>query len=215
MPGPRYSLSEAASYLGVTHERAYALLKAGQLPGERRGSQWTVPVSALRHLEHNMWRGAGRPLAQSSAWKLLSARLPSWSSGDLLELDGLRRRLRARSSHAEVHLASGLLDRFRQDERVVLGGRDAAVEFAPVDPLDSVDAYVRRSDIDGLLDSYVMREVPEEANVHLHVVDDAQWPFGDGARSVEPWVAWLDLADAQDRAADTLLDRLVGGRVLA
>jgi hypothetical protein len=26
-------------------------------------------------------------------------------------------------------------------------------------------------------------------------------------------VAWLDLADSQDRAADTLLDRLTGGQV--
>ena len=52
-------------------------------------------------------------------------------------------------------------------------------------------------------------------NLHLHVVDDSAWPFAEDQRYVEGWAAWLDLADGGDRAADRLLDRLMGGRLIA
>ena len=216
VPGARLSLSEAAHQLGVSSKRVYAMLRAGQLPGERRGSQWTVPAVAVRNLDHNIWRGPGRPLAQSSAWKLLRKELFAQAPQSLAELDGLRRRLRARSRHLEVFVPTGLLDRLRDDRRIVLGGRDAALELGtPLDLLESVDVYIHCSDLERLLLDYAAVEVPEGANVHLHVIVDEDWPFDGDQRWVDGWTAWLDLADARDRAADTLLDRLIGGRLRA
>jgi excisionase family DNA binding protein len=216
MPGARLSLSEAAERLGVSTKRVYAMLRAGQLPGERRGSQWTVPASAVYSLNNNIWRAPGRPLAQSTAWKLMHSDLRCKPHRSQAELDALRRRLRARSQHLEVSVPSGLLDRVRHDRRVVVGGRDAALEIGtPIDLLEVIDVYVRAGDLEGFLHDHAAAEVIEDSNVHVHVVDDAHWPFEHDQRMTDEWTAWLDLADARDRAADTLLDRLVGGRLHA
>ncbi|HUF33378.1 MAG TPA: hypothetical protein VMN58_09255 [Acidimicrobiales bacterium] len=109
-----------------------------------------------------------------------------------------------------------MLASLRADPGIVLSGRDAAAEAgAPVDPGGEIDAYVRRSGADALVRGVRAREVLENANLLLHVVDDDVWPFERGQRYAAPWVAWLDLEDRQDRAAGTLLDRLLGGRIRA
>ena len=99
---------------------------------------------------------------------------------------------------------------------MVLGGRSAAEQLGvPVGERDAVDVYVRQSDELDLLSSISANPEYEAPNIHLHVVEDAAWPFVADQRHVEGWVAWLDLADGQDRSADALLDRLAGGRILA
>jgi len=208
MPGNLLTLTEAAERLGVSRRRVDALVLAGQLAGERVGRQWVVPAVAVRRAEHTRWRAPGRPLAQLSAWKLLAA----GPSKDV-ELDWTRRRLRARARHREFYVHPGMLARLRDDARLVLGGREAASAFgAPVDSGEEFDAYVRAGQLEAFLEEYVATEVVEGANLHLHVVEDAAWPFDDDSRLAGPWVAWLDLADRQDRAADALLDRLIGVR---
>ncbi len=57
------------------------------------------------------------------------------------------------------------------------------------------------------------RRTFEGANLIFHVIEDDAWPFESQQTHADAWTAWLDLADAEDRAADPLLDRLVGGRV--
>jgi hypothetical protein len=108
-----------------------------------------------------------------------------------------------------------VLEALRNNPNVVLSGRDAAVEAGvPVDAGD-VDGYVRECDVGSLIRMVRAREVFDDANVHLHVVDDGVWPFEPGQRLAPPWVAWLDLEDSEDRAAVTFLDRLLGGRIRA
>jgi excisionase family DNA binding protein len=216
MPGDRLTLTEAGVRLGVSRRRVEAMVQAGQMPAERLGRQWTVSAGALRAVEHNRWRNAGRPLGQSSAWKLLNEELTLRAPTTTIQLDRLRRRLRARARHFGLRIHPSLLGRLGEDGRVVLGGRLAAENAgAPTDPGDSVDAYVRDSDVNGILTQYAARQVAEGANVRLHVISDDIWPFDPGQRYVDAWVAWLDLADIQDRAADPLFDRLAGGRVRA
>jgi excisionase family DNA binding protein len=216
VPGDWLTLSEAASRLGVSRRRAEAMVLNGQLPAERIGNQWAVSAVSARAFDHNMWREPGRPLAQATAWELFDqGKIMSGSSrhGDL---DRLRRRLRSRARHLELYVHPSLLRRLQKDSRAVIGGRHAAAHLGvPVDEGSAVDAYVRASDEKELLRELAARKVVEGANLNLHVVDDAAWPFAEDQRHVEEWVAWLDLADGQDRAADTLLDRLIGGRFVA
>ncbi len=216
MPGDLLTLEEAAVRLGVSRRRAQAMVLKGQLPAERIGHQWAVPAPSVRAVDRNMWREPGRPMAQASAWKLFDHGKMLGAFSDPADLDRLRRRLRSRARHLELYVHPSLLRRLQEDPRAVIGGRPAAGHLGvPVDEGSVVDAYVRASEKHNLLRELTAREVVEGANLHLHIVDDAAWPFAEDRRYVDGWVAWLDLADAQDRAADTLLDRLKGGRVFA
>jgi hypothetical protein len=188
----------------------------GQLPAERIGHQWVVSSASVRAVDRNMWREPGRPMAQASAWELLDHGKVLGAFGNPADLDRIRRRLRSRARHLELYVHPSLLRRLQEDSRAVMGGRPAAGHLGvPIDEGGAVDAYVRASDEHDLLRELAAREVVEGANLRLHVVDDAAWPFAEGQRYAEGWVAWLDLADGGDRGADTLLDRLIGGRVIA
>src|ERR1022692_4364648 len=216
MPGDRLTLAEAAERLGVSRRRVQAMVLKGQLPAERIGHQWAVSAASVRAVDRNMLREPGRPRAQVSAWELFDPGKKSGAFSHPADLDRFRRRLRSRATHLELYVHPSLLRRLQEDSRAVIGGRLAAGHLGvPVDEGSAVDAYVRASDEHALLRELAARGVVEGANVHLHVVDDAAWPFPEGQRYVEGWVAWLDLADGGDRAADTLLDRLMGGRVIA
>jgi excisionase family DNA binding protein len=196
MPGDQLTLAEAASRLGVSRRRVEAMVLNGQLPAERLGHQWVVAAASVRTLDHTMWREPGRPMAQSSAWKLVDRGAIFGDPQRIDDLDRLRRRLRSRARHLEVYVHPSLLQRLSDDDRVVLGGRAAAEHLgAPVDVTDSIDAYVRTGDEQELLHELAASEVNEGANVHLHVIDDAAWPFDVDQRHVDGWVAWLDLAD--------------------
>jgi hypothetical protein len=181
----------------------------GQLPAERIGHQWVVAAASVRAVDRNMWREPGRPMAQASAWELFDHGKVLGDLSHPADLDRVRRRLRSRARHLGLYVHPSLLRRMHEDSRSVMGGRSAAGHLGvPVDEGSVVDAYVRASDEQDLLRELAAREVVDEANLHLHIVDDSAWPFSEDQRYVEGWVAWLDLADGQDRAADTLLDRL-------
>jgi excisionase family DNA binding protein len=207
-------LDEAALQLGVIRRRVQALVSSGQLPAERVGFQWLVPVGAIRRYQHTSMRRPGRPLTQAKTWGLianLGRALPSTSA----ELDLLRRRLRPRAQHRDLYVHPGVLESLRTRQDIVLSGRDAAIAAGvPVDA-GEVDAYIRERDVDALLRALRARDTFDHANAHVHVVADEVWPFKPGQRFVTPWVAWLDLEDREDRAAVTLFERIVGRRIQA
>ena len=211
------TLGEAARQLGVTRRRVQAMVSAGNLPAEKRGAQWFVPVSALRVDEHNRDPRPGRPLAIHTVWEHIRTLS---DQGSLLaareELDGFRRRVRRRARHHAYYVHPGLLDELRHHEDVVLGGRDAAAAIgAPVDP-GELDVYIADSRGEAILTDVGGRPaIDRNANVFVHFVADVEWPFEPGQRHTDSWVAWLDLEDRQDRAAMTLLDRMIGGRARA
>jgi hypothetical protein len=69
--------------------------------------------------------------------------------------------------------------------------------------------YVTESVGDDLIRRLHLDSNAIEPNVTMHLVPDDVWPYDSEASHVPPFVAWLDLADEDDRAAHTLLARLV------
>lgn len=210
------TLGEAARRLGVTRRRVQAMVSSGILAAEKRGAQWFVPASALRATEHTRDPRPGRPLTARTAWEYigsLSAEGPRFAATG--KLDTFRKRVRHRAKHRAYYVHPGLLEELRQHPGVVLGGRDAAATAGvPVDPGD-IDIYLAGSDADTILGQVGARPAVGKANVFAHVVPDDVWPFSPDQCHADPWVAWLDLEDRQDRSAITLLDRLIGGRARA
>ena len=209
MPSVLLSLDQAAQRLGISRRRAEALVLSGQLPAERLGWQCVVSPEAVRRA--TVVRGpGGRPVRPEKAWALIET-MSGGVVGGRSELDALRRKVRPRAHHLDVYVHPGTMTPLL--DQGVLGGRYAAAAAgAPVDVGDMHDIYLRRSEARELLERAGGTPAPDGANLYLHVVDDGAWPFQDGCQSASPWVAWLDLADRDDRAADTVLDRLIGGR---
>ena len=212
MPTDLVPLDEAARRLGVSRRRAEAMVLSGQLPAERLGRQWVVSPQAVRRTA-GVRSAGGRPVRPEKAWALIGE-LPGPVAGGPAGLDAFRRKVRPWAEHVDVYVHAGAMDALL--DAGVLGGRDAAAAVeTPIDVDGVHDVYVRRSEADGLLARAGGERTADGANVHVHVVDDEAWPFEEGCRTAGPWVGWLDLADQQDRAADTLLDRLLGGRLHA
>jgi len=210
------TLTEVAKRLNVSRRRVEAMVQAGQMPANRLGWQWAIPVEGLRAFENNGLRSAGRPLSEVSSWRIIREGLAAHQRFGKDELDRLRRRLRSRARHIDCYVHPGLLKRVEKDQRGVLGGRSAASDVgAPVESSDSLDIYLREEDRSSFEKDYAVHPTFAGANLFLHVVGNEVWPFEQSCRFVDGFVAWLDLADREDRAADTLLDRLVGGRLHA
>jgi len=205
-------LDRAATMLGVSRRRAQAMVTAQTLPAEKVGGRWLVPTSAIDYVIHTRSRRAGHPLTQKGAWAAIAELEHGDQPADRAALDRLRRRVQPRARYALHYVHPALLDDVRAASQVVLGGRDAAAAFgAPVDT-GAVDVYIRASQVHHLLAQLRARPVDDRANLFTHVVDDEAWPYEPGRLDAGPWVAWLDLEDRQDRAADALLDRLGEGR---
>jgi len=188
------------------------MVLSGRLSAERVGRQWVTTPEAVRRAA-GLRSPGGRPVSPKRAWKLIDG-LPADVAGGHTGLDRLRRKVRPRANHATVYVHPGAVARLL--DHGVLGGLDAAAAAgAPVDVETVHDVYLRASQAPGLLEAVGARPTVDGANVYVHVVDDEVWPFAEGHRTAGPWVAWLDLADREDRAADTLLDRLIGGRLRA
>ena len=47
---PFVKVEEAATYLGIGRQQAYAAVRSGQIPSIRVGRSWRVPTAALRRL---------------------------------------------------------------------------------------------------------------------------------------------------------------------
>lgn len=210
------TLDEAGKRLGVSRRRVQAMVSSGLLPAEKRGVQWFVAASSVRTAVHTRDPRPGRPLTARSAWAQIGDLADTAAgSADAEGLDTLRRRVRSRARHEPCYVHPSLRLDLAVDPRVVLGGREAAINGgAAVDPGD-YDIYLRQSDADGVFDAYGATPAVTNPNVFFHIVPDDDWPFQTGQRIAEPWVGWLDLEDRQDRGALTLLDRLLGGRIRA
>lgn len=213
MSGNLLSLRQAARQLGVSRRRAEAMVLSRQLPAERVGRQWVVTPDAARRAARLRPAG-GRPVAPRKAWALVDGGLTAGAASGRNELDRLRRKVRPRAGHAAVSVHPGAVAGLLHHG--VLGGLDAAsAAGTPVETGTVHDVYLRASLAPGRLEAAGARPASDAANVHVRVVADGAWPFAAGLRTAGLWSAWLDLADREDRAADTVLDRLVGGRIRA
>lgn len=211
--GELLSVNEAGLALGVSRRRAEALISSGVLPAERVGGRWVVAASSVRRLDHLMWREAGRPLSQATAWNKLEHELQG-GSNSRAELDRRRRQLRSRAEHNSFYVHLSQLEKLANSSDIVVSGRRAAIAMGvPVDDDDNLDIYVRDNDAGHIQTRFGARRVTEGDNVIFHVVKESAWPFSPQTRFADGWITWLDLADREDRAADTVLDRVIGGRV--
>jgi excisionase family DNA binding protein len=209
-------LNEVAAELGVSRRRVQAMVEARTLVAEKIGSQWFVPIESVQQAKNTRREQGGRPLNASTAWKLI-AEQPFHLEGLTSErLDSFRRKVRSRAKHSALYVHPSVVDALRRShEGIVFGGRDAAVAIGtPVD-LTILDIYVRPDLAVALVEKYRAMHDPARANLYLHTVADDAWPFESDQMIVDAWTAWLDLEDRQDRAAFTLLDRMLGGRILA
>ena len=95
-----------------------------------------------------------------------------------------------------------MLDRTRGDSSVVVSGRAAAEEHGIPAGADRnrLDAYISRSRFEDLCAERIIDLEAATVNTTFHVVDDQAWPFDPSERFVPLLTAWLDLADAADRA---------------
>ena len=216
MPRDLVTLEQAAKELKVSPRRARAMVQSGLLQAEKLGNRWAVTIEALDHAANNLTGLAGRPFSESTAWRIILDGLAKQKGLDSKEIDLLRRRLRSRAQHRDYYVHPGIAKRAELDPRVVVGGQVAAIAAgASVDDSGSRDFYIRGDELDDFVNEFSLRAATAGANLHLHVVNVNDWPFENGCHLADPFVAWLDLADRSERSATTLLDRLVGGRLLA
>lgn len=192
------------------------MVQSGLLQAEKFGNHWAVTIHALDHAANNLTGLAGRPFGESTSWRIIQDGLTKQKVLDSKEIDLLRRRLRSRAQHRDYYIHPGVAKRPELDQRVVLGGHVAAIAAgASVDDSGSRDFYIREDELDSFVSDYSLRAVATGANLHLHVVNADDRPFESGCHLADSFVARLDLADRSERSATTLLDRLVGGRLVA
>jgi hypothetical protein len=214
------SVAEAAERLGVTERRVRDYIANGTLHTRTVSGVHLVSGPSLDQLVRTRLSGPGAPLSAAGAWRRIAAAASSdGTPGSRHELDRFRRAVRSRAQHSRYYVHPALLGTAASWPGSVRSGQQAAAAAgAAVDPdTASVELYVPTSVASELLEQVRARVVidpSDRANLVLHIVPDKTWPFSPSASIVPGWVAWLDLADVDDRASDALLDRLLGGRLV-
>lgn len=187
------SVERAAEHLGVSRMQIGRLIERGDLLASRFGRAWVIDRESLQR--YAAARPArGRPLSAAAAWRLLGEA----RAGSHKELRYLANQCRRRAVSAPARVFPGELEKAIADQRLVLGGADAAISHGAAvgQPRDRV-AYVRASELIEFLSDHHAVTGDTEPNLLLRVVDDEVWPF-DGLRFVAPLVAAVDLVDVGD-----------------
>lgn len=196
------SVAQAAQRLGVSVPRIHQRIADGSLVAERIGSQWVVDERSLLRVQERS--KAGRPLSARSAWAVIAA---SEGDRGRLRASGPTASARARmqlkrlvepavepvaDEAAVSDLAVSLRSVFRnRAQRRLL--RAAPADLAEIRAGDrwavivdlgasgiassDVEGYLRDSDVDRFLKDYLLVEADRDANVVLHVIPDAQYPY--------------------------------------
>lgn len=196
------SVAQAAERLGVSVPRIHQRIADGSLVAERIGAQWVVDERSLLRVQERS--RAGRPYSARSAWALIAVsendpdpERPSGPAalsrvrkqlGRLLEMAAerpdseesvkdlaasLRSVFRNRAKRRQLRAAPADLDDLRADPRwahlVDLGANGIASS--------DVEGYLEESKLKGVVTDYLLVESEHDANVVLHVIPDAQYPF--------------------------------------
>lgn len=198
------SVAQAAEKLGVSVPRIHQRIADGSLLAERIGSQWVVDERSLLRVQERS--KAGRPVSERSAWAVIAAaendheRLrPSGLAvssrvqmqlrrllepaveplaseeavGDLAV--SLRAMFRNRAQRRLLRAAPADLADLRADERWAMIVDLGASGIASPD----VEGYLGESNVEGVVRDYLLVEADRDANVVLHVLPDAQYPYPD------------------------------------
>ena len=188
MPSDLVSLADASSILGVSSERVRQLVVAGDLPAQRFGNAWAVPMDAIVSRRHSS-RSGGRPLGAVRAWREIVD-----GDVDLGRPGRYQRRaevVRCEMSQADVESLPGAVG-------ALMSGVRAAIEFgAPLVAADDRDLYLSRAAFDQL-DSLVATIPDSLGQIRLRVVDDAAWAIISGGELAPRGAVALDLLDSAD-----------------
>ncbi len=198
------SVAQAAERLGVSVSRIHQRIADGSLSAERIGSQWVVDERSLLRIQERS--KAGRPYSARSAWAVIAASEDDsdWVGGSgsavsarvrmqlerLLEpaaeptadeevvrqrVVSLRSVLRNRAGRRLLRAAPADLADLRADERWAMIVDLGSSGIASPD----IEGYLGESDVDGVVREYLLVEADRDANVVLHVLPDAQYPYPD------------------------------------
>lgn len=165
---------------------------------------WLTTTGAVDGYRRNS-PGRGRPISAATAWARLRAIA---DEGDLAELQAARVPLRARATHRTFALPEIALRRIAKPKGAFRSGRDA---LDIVDAGDPVDLYATTETAERLVDRTGATASPDGL-LHLHVLPSGMhWPRL--SRREELVLAWCDLADRADGAADFAADLLWPGSI--
>jgi excisionase family DNA binding protein len=196
------SVAQAAERLGVSVPRIHQRIADGSLVAERIGSQWVVDERSLLHIQERS--KAGRPHSARSAWAVIAASeadrvgvsRPAVSARARMQLKrllepaaepvadeevvrqlvvSLRSVFRNRAQRRVLRAAPADLVDLRADDRwAMLVDLGASGIASP-----AVEGYLGESDVDGVVRDYLLVAADRDANVVLHVLPDAQYPYPD------------------------------------
>lgn len=208
-----YSVPEAAAALGVNDARVKAMIRDGTLDADKVAGRWLISREAIEGRRRRA-PGRGRPLLPASAWRFIGDRsfAGEMVSASTDERDRWRRKLGGRADVRTGYLHPSLLEKLVDDERLVPAGR-AAADLAGV-PAGAnpnyLDAYTPASFVQMLDSRRRVEWDAASANVRFRVVSDDLWPVPTAERFSQLLLAWCDLADDGDRAADMVFAALAG-----
>ncbi|MFT3854296.1 MAG: helix-turn-helix domain-containing protein [Ilumatobacteraceae bacterium] len=199
-----FTVAGAADELGLSEGRVRGLIDSGVLSADKVAGRWLISPESV-HARKNNQRRPGRPLNPGLLWGLIS-------SGFIAQLlvasdAAARHNVRVQlANRAKVHDVYVLPQRVRKGIGPVIapGGRALAESVdvpAERDPRWDVDAYADASAVAAMRRKKVISGVKGDPNVRLRVVDHVDMTWSD-SRAGRLLVAWLDLADDGDRAAD-------------
>lgn len=227
------TVREAAERLGVNASRVRAMIAAGQLVGQRVGSQWTLDLDSLERRERLHQTGARqRPLSTRSAWGA-AALLDDHSAGWLSASERTRLRSRLRNASVEdtgtfvrwmaarhcvvrrYQVAQKELGEVLREEGVVASGVTAAAALRlGLGSAGQVEgeAYCREATHLRLVHDYLL-VASGQGNLLVHEVADQNVKIA-GSSSRTAWrlvvaVDLLERADAGSRATGADLLREV------
>lgn len=202
-----FTVREAADTLGLSRQRVQQMIGKHQITAEQVGNQWIIPRHEIYRTQR-IPRINGRPYTADNCWAVIDeldtgSRPLSWLQDNWYMLE-------ARSEHATGRALPDVLTEIYDDRRVVVGGSHAAsVAGAPTRArTPPIDIYIAQQDAPEYRAAIGLRTVTSEPNITMHIVTPERWGHLERHRTVNLVVAYLDLMEAGDRAADEVLRQL-------
>jgi hypothetical protein len=203
------SVPEAARELQLNPSRVRSLIVDGSLRADKIAGRWLVHSESVAERQREP-TPPGRPMAARNAWALLLAAsgepFPEgmdpavrWRLRQALAHQGLvavRGRLGRRAEVERFWALPGELRALHKSKDIVLTGSSAAgVLELPLAAPDAVDAYIRASQLDELVDEHGLDDVDNvgQDNVVLRIVPDEAWML-DERRTAPVAAVALDLS---------------------
>jgi len=206
-----FTVADAATEIGVSQARIRAMIGANQLDADKVAGRWLISSDSVRARRNNVRRG-GRPILQRNVWELINSGLIAQLlvESDDAARQNVRIQLAGRAEIRDVYVLPRFVQTF---ERIALGqGGRGLAQWADVPTGDDgrweLDNYIDGDVFDRPAHRKLISKAKGNPNVRLRIVREGEPRLG-GGRVDALLIAWLDLADDGDRAADMVLQALI------